>query len=110
MNVRTGLLAISVLLHLVACSGGSPAVSSAGVAAATDCSGACANAASFLTAADVELVIAQAVAEANARGVNATIAVVDRVGNVLGVFRMGAKADRAVLIASAVDASGNATL
>ncbi len=42
----------------------------------------------FLTAADVATVIAQAVAEAKARNAPATIAVVDRVGNVLGVFAM----------------------
>lgn len=41
-----------------------------------------------LTAGDVARVIAQAGAEAQARGRPAVIAVVDRVGNVLGVFRM----------------------
>jgi uncharacterized protein GlcG (DUF336 family) len=41
-----------------------------------------------LTAAEVEQVIAQAVHEARARSRAATVAVVDRVGNVLGVFRM----------------------
>ena len=41
-----------------------------------------------LTVADVETVIAQAVGEAQARGAPATIAVTDRVGNVLGVFVM----------------------
>jgi len=41
-----------------------------------------------LTIADVETAIAQAVHEAQARGAAATIAVVDRVGNVLAVFRM----------------------
>jgi uncharacterized protein GlcG (DUF336 family) len=41
-----------------------------------------------LTAADVTTVIAQAVAEAKARNAPATIAVVDRVGNVLGIFAM----------------------
>jgi len=47
-----------------------------------------------LTAADVQQVIAQAVFEAQARNANATIAVVDRVGNVLAVFNMnGAPAD-----------------
>jgi uncharacterized protein GlcG (DUF336 family) len=46
----------------------------------------------FLTVEDVQRVIAQASAEATARKAPATIAVVDRVGNVLGVFRMtGAK-------------------
>ncbi|MEL7462552.1 MAG: heme-binding protein [Pseudomonadota bacterium] len=41
-----------------------------------------------LTSADVQLIIAQAVNEANAQGVGATIAVTDRVGNVLAVFQM----------------------
>ncbi|MBX9663068.1 heme-binding protein [Novosphingobium sp.] len=41
-----------------------------------------------LTIADVQKVIAQAVGEARARGAKATIAVVDRVGNVLAVYRM----------------------
>ncbi len=45
-----------------------------------------------LTVADVQKVIAQAVGEARARRASATIAVVDRVGNVLAVYRMtGAK-------------------
>ncbi|WP_420806455.1 heme-binding protein [Novosphingobium fuchskuhlense] len=41
-----------------------------------------------LTIADVQKVIAQTVGEAKARGAKATIAVVDRVGNVLAVYRM----------------------
>ncbi len=41
-----------------------------------------------LTSADVQRIIAQAVNEANAQGVGATIAVTDRVGNVLAVFQM----------------------
>ena len=41
-----------------------------------------------LSNVDVDRIIAQAVQEAQARGRPATIAVVDRVGNVLGVFRM----------------------
>lgn len=41
-----------------------------------------------LSSADVQRVVAQAVAEAQARGRPATIAVVDRVGNVLAVFAM----------------------
>ncbi|MEO1137545.1 MAG: hypothetical protein AAFW68_13215, partial [Pseudomonadota bacterium] len=46
-----------------------------------------------LTVSEVETVIAQAVEEARARSTPATIAVVDRVGNVLGVFVMnGARA------------------
>ncbi|KXU31905.1 hypothetical protein A0J57_03445 [Sphingobium sp. 22B] len=46
-----------------------------------------------LTVADVETVVAHAVAEARARNLPALIAVTDRVGNVLAVFRMtGARA------------------
>jgi uncharacterized protein GlcG (DUF336 family) len=46
-----------------------------------------------LTVADVQAVIARAAAEATARGTPAVIAVTDRVGNVLAVFRMiGARA------------------
>ncbi len=41
-----------------------------------------------LTSADVQQIIAQAVQEANAQGMPAAIAVVDRVGNVLAVFQM----------------------
>jgi len=50
-----------------------------------------------LSAADVGRVVAQAVAQADALGRPATIAVVDRVGNVLAVFRMdGAPATAAI--------------
>ena len=45
-------------------------------------------AAEVLTTQDVERIIAQAVGEAQARGQRAIIAVVDRPGNVLAVFRM----------------------
>lgn len=47
----------------------------------------------FLSAAEVQTIIAQAVSEAQRRNLPSVIAVVDRVGNVLGVFRMnGARA------------------
>ncbi|WP_432768454.1 MAG: heme-binding protein [Sphingopyxis sp.] len=50
-------------------------------------------AAQSLTVAEVQQVVANAVAEARARGLPSVIAVTDRVGNVLGVFRMtGARA------------------
>jgi uncharacterized protein GlcG (DUF336 family) len=52
------------------------------------CTGSCLAADSRLTVADVNTVIAQAVAEAQGNSTPATIAVVDRVGNVLGVYRM----------------------
>lgn len=45
-------------------------------------------AAEALSIADVERVLAQAIAEAQARSLPSVIAVTDRVGNVLGVFRM----------------------
>lgn len=41
-----------------------------------------------LTKSDVETIIAQAVAQAEASGLRATIAVTDKEGNVLGVFKM----------------------
>lgn len=51
-------------------------------------------AAQSLSAADVQQVIAQAVAEARARNLPAVIAVTDRVGNVLAVYSMtGARAN-----------------
>ncbi|MEL7184867.1 MAG: heme-binding protein [Pseudomonadota bacterium] len=93
MSYRTATLLLLVML-LTACGGGSrpetPGVDPATPAAG--CDGSCADTATQLTAADVETVIAQAVAEAQARNVNATIAVVDRVGNVLAVFQMNGAA------------------
>lgn len=50
-------------------------------------------AAEALSVADVQRIMAQAIAEAQARSLPSVIAVTDRVGNVLGVFRMnGARA------------------
>jgi uncharacterized protein GlcG (DUF336 family) len=95
---RAPLLSASTAL-LVACSGGSPVTPTTGTDT-TDptCNGSCASATSNLTVADVQRVIAQGVAEAQARGVNATIAVVDRVGNVLAVYRMGDASTRSVTV------------
>lgn len=62
----------------------SPALEAAPV---SNCTGQCANASTYLTSEMVERIIAQAFNEAKAAGADAvTIAVVDRVGNVLGVF------------------------
>jgi uncharacterized protein GlcG (DUF336 family) len=58
-----------------------------------------------LTAADVQQVIAQAVGEAQAQSAHATVAVVDRVGNVLGVFAM-VDAAPTVTITSGTGAKG----
>jgi uncharacterized protein GlcG (DUF336 family) len=94
-NARLGWLILATALTLGACSGGSNSGSSAGTSPPppqstpdSGCSGFCANASSFLTQSDVQTVIAQAVNEAQAQGKPVVIAVVDRVGNVLGVYRM----------------------
>ncbi len=72
--------AVTALL-LAACGGGQNGSSAAPSPSAQN-----------LSAADVQQVIAQAVQEAQARSAPATIAVVDRSGNVLAVFQMhGAK-------------------
>lgn len=89
-------LAASAVLAQVttACGGGGGGGTPAGAegAGAAPCDGNCAAAGSFLTTADVERILAQGVAEAEARGIAGTLAVVDRVGNVLAVFRMTAAA------------------
>lgn len=112
MSIGKGLCSLiltTAVASLVGCSGGGPAESSAGASsspAGVQCTGQCANASTFLTVADVEQIIAQGVAEATARHVNATIAVVDRVGNVLAVYRMGKPDTRSLLISSSMSASG----
>jgi uncharacterized protein GlcG (DUF336 family) len=97
-----------IMLALVACGGGSqkqagdvdPATPDAG------CEGSCADTATSLTAAEVEAVIARAVAEAQARGVSASIAVTDRVGNVLAVFRMNGAASTVTVASPGAGADG----
>ncbi|MEO8359000.1 MAG: heme-binding protein [Vicinamibacteria bacterium] len=74
-------LIVGLSLASLACSG-SAALDAGG------CAGNCATAADFLTIADVERVVSQGASDAQTRGAKATIAVVDRVGNVLAVFRM----------------------
>lgn len=69
---------------LAGCGGGGGGGSGSG-GCGGDCQAASPNA---LTIADVQQVVAQAVFEAQARGAKATVAVVDRVGNVLAVFKM----------------------
>jgi len=63
-------------------------------------------AAEALSSADVGRIIAQAVNEAQGRGRPATIAVVDRVGNVLGVFSMTG-ANQRLFVPRAPDGSSN---
>lgn len=83
---RWGSMAVA---GLVACGGGGgdgSAPASGGAVAAIDCAASCAQ--DVLTAQDVEQVVAQSVLAAQARGQRATIAVTDRVGNVLAVYAM----------------------
>lgn len=76
---------------VVGCGGGGGGGSSSS-AAPVGCSGPCPPKSASLTVSDVQTVLAQAVQEGTARGAPATIAVVDRVGNVLAVFAMNGAA------------------
>jgi uncharacterized protein GlcG (DUF336 family) len=92
MSLRTRLMsmALASCIALAGCGAGTSG-DGTGVDPAnpgSGCNGSCATASSFLTQSEVERVLAQGIAEAQARGDAATLAVVDRVGNVLGVFRM----------------------
>ena len=85
-----GIVSMAMSLLVAGCGGGGSGSAPPDVALDTPpgCDGSCASSNTFLTAADVQDVMARAVAEAQARNAPATIAVVDRVGNVLGVFAM----------------------
>ena len=99
---------LTAVLVLGACGGGGGGGGAAGAdPTPAACSGNCADTSTLLTVADVQTVIAQAVAEAQAQNVEATIAVVDRVGNVLGIYQM---ARQNVLIATRLDANGDAII
>ena len=81
--------AIAAAALLAACAGGEGDSD----AQSAGCTGACfRQAPSALTVAEVEQIVSQAAHEAQARAAPATIAVVDRVGNVLAVFRMAGAA------------------
>jgi uncharacterized protein GlcG (DUF336 family) len=95
-GVKTGWIAASALV-LASCGGGGSGTAGGGGGTAggtpTPTPPVAGNlysvpAAESLSTGDVGKVIAQAAAQASAQGVPATIAVVDRVGNVLAVFRM----------------------
>lgn len=83
---------IGLCTLLCACGGGSGAstAGSSPAAAPDPCTGQCADTPTRLTVNDVKQVLAQGIAQAQALGAEATIAVVDRVGNVLAVHRMAA--------------------
>ena len=93
-------LIVAATFALVACGGGSNSGNSTGTSPPppqstpdSGCTGSCADAQSFLTQSDIETVIAQAAAEAQAQSKPAVIAVVDRVGNVLAVYKMNGAPD-----------------
>jgi uncharacterized protein GlcG (DUF336 family) len=95
MRRATLLLALVQAMAMLSSCGGGSREPVAGVdtnSPPQGCDGSCADVPTALAVADVEAVIARAVAEAQARSVAATIAVADRVGNVLGVFRMNGAA------------------
>lgn len=81
-----GGAALALCALLAACGG----ASSGGGAAAAPCTAGCDPAPNALTATDVQRIVAQAAGEARARGTGGVFAVVDRVGNVLGVYQYGA--------------------
>ena len=96
-----------IALQLGGCGGGGREEPVGVVGPDPACSGDCGTAQTeALSISDVQKIIAQGVAEAQAQGVLATIAVTDRVGNVLGVFRMGDAASRPMLIATRTAADG----
>jgi uncharacterized protein GlcG (DUF336 family) len=102
-----GLTAASIALFIAGCSGGDPVAKTTGTdTTGGSCNGSCGTTTSRLAVSDVQQVIAQGVAEAQARSVNATIAVVDRVGNVLAVYRMGTAASRSVTLTTGGAISG----
>ena len=94
MRTKPYLWLAFAVAALAGCGGGSNSGDPVGTApppaSAPDsgCTGSCATADSYLTPSEIETVIAQAAAEAQAQSKPAVIAVVDRVGNVLAVYRM----------------------
>lgn len=103
------LLAVTgiYLTGMAGCSGGSEPSNAGTDTSGSNCIGNCASASSVLSIADVQRIVSQAVFESQAQGINATIAVVDRVGNVLAVYRMGSAATRRVTLATALNGANN---
>lgn len=83
------LIGALLLAATLAGCGGSAGGDGGPTVAASGCTGGCAAAApTALTVADAQRILSQAVQEAQARGAPGTIALVDRSGNVLAVFKM----------------------
>lgn len=99
---RLSLIMTAMLLTIAvsSCSEGTPSGDPSGADPTVGCDGSCFESGASLTIADVEQIIAQSVQEARARNVEATISVVDRVGNVLGVYRMGERQERFVVLST----------
>ena len=87
-SLRSVCLSVVATLLLMSCGGGGGGNDGSTLAVCTSNCAPPTTSTDFLTVADVERVIAQAANEAGAQNAKATIAVVDRVGNVLGVYRM----------------------
>lgn len=81
-------LSLALLCALFAACGGGERATPAGADPVAHCDGRCAEGAAPLSVTEVERIVAQAVAEARARGVSGHIAVSDRVGNLLALFSM----------------------
>jgi uncharacterized protein GlcG (DUF336 family) len=97
-NRVTALLSGCALLFTAACGGGSGGANNGGGSTPTPTTPQFAvPAQEALTALEVEQIVAQAVGEAQARGAPAIISVVDRVGNVLALFKMNGAPDNMII-------------
>lgn len=100
-------VAMLLTIAISSCEEGTPSGDPSGADPTVGCDGSCFESGEVLSIADVEQILAQSVQEARARSVNATIGVVDRVGNVLGVYRMGDRRERFVVLSTDfIDADG----
>jgi len=79
MRLRRVLPALGLAVAAASCGGGGPG---------GGCSGNCQDSPQSLSSGEVQQIIAEAVAEMQAQQAKGTVAVVDRVGNVLAVFQM----------------------
>jgi uncharacterized protein GlcG (DUF336 family) len=101
LHAPAALCAVLALM-LAGCESGDRVPDTGAGEGTEECSGECAENPTLLSINDVETILAQAIIEARAQDAAATIAVVDRVGNVLGVVRMNG-ADLTVRIDSGRD-------